>query len=71
MNIPIKLDFGQPSVSLKWPKDAVIEQILEKNTEGRWVAAVKLNGQSIQLPGTFPTELDAQISLDAYVDLQT
>lgn len=68
MNIPILLTFGYPKVGLTWPKDAVIKTEVVKNADGRYEATVHMNDQVYRMLGTFPTELDAQITLDVYVE---
>lgn len=59
---------GTPSMRVTWPKNAVIKTEILKTSDGRFLCRVKVNdGEFFSLPGTHPTEQDAQATLDAYV----
>ncbi len=65
-----KQDFevGTPGITMRWPAGSVIKTEVVKNEGGRFVCRVKVNdGDFFNLPGSHPTELDAQSTLDAYV----
>lgn len=68
MNIPIKLTMGSPSVVLTWPKNAAITTEVVRNADGRYEATVRMNAEVYRMPGTFPTETDAQTTLNVYVE---
>ena len=59
---------GTPSMRVTWPKDAVIKSEVLKTGDGRFLCRVKVNdGEFFSLPGTHPTEQDAQTTLYAYI----
>jgi hypothetical protein len=59
---------GTPSVQVRWPKDTVVVTEVVKNQDGRFVCRVKVNDADFfSLPGTHPTEADAQLTLTCYV----
>ncbi len=65
-----KAEAGQAhKVSLgKWPKGAIVTKEVKKNEEGRFVAYLTVNGGTFSLPGTHPTEADANTTLVAYIE---
>lgn len=66
-NIKQQFETGQPAVSMKWSKDTVVETKVVKNSIGRFVCYVKVNGNEFTLPSSHPTAQDAQLTLIAYV----
>lgn len=66
-NIKQQFETGQPTVGIKWPKGTVVETFTTKNGDNRFVCHVRVNGTEFVLPGTHPTEQDAEHTLTAYV----
>jgi hypothetical protein len=66
-NINQQFETGKPAVSMKWSKDTVVETFVVKNSIGRFVCHVKVNGNEFTLPSTHPTAQDAQLTLVAYI----
>lgn len=63
---------GTPGVSLRWPTGSVIKTEVVKNELGRFVCRITLNdNEFFTLPSSYPTEADAQQTLDAYVQEHT
>jgi hypothetical protein len=69
-NIVHKFDLGKPGAKLsKWPKDSMVQTEVVKTENNRYVARVKVNDHDFfSLPGTHPTEADAQRTLECYVE---
>lgn len=66
-NIKQQFETGQPTVTTRWSKGTVVETFVVKNSDNRFVCHVKVNNNEFTLPGTHPTEQDAQQTLIAYV----
>jgi len=67
-NITTDCELGKPSVSVRWPKGAVVKTDVLKNSRGRFIARVKVgDGEFFSLPSTHATEAEAQLTLKHYV----
>lgn len=60
---------GTPSVSVRWPKGTIVKTEIVKNSDGRFICRVKVNdSEFFALPGSHPTETDAEHTLNAYIE---
>ena len=71
-NINQEFKPGTPSISIRWPKDAVIKAETLRNNDGRFICRIKVNdSEFFNLPGSYPTESDAKLTLESYLTENT